>query len=146
MAQTIEVGTLFLKKGTLLPDTLLIESDPYMKGWSLVKNLSSPGLDKKLCELGWTFFYMAGEVNALAFGWYTEKTIHRAIRTVIANMKSDMLNCLELSHVAAKSFLGVPYVMVSGHARHIQESIYLFRPNSISAADQVNLAAMRPAA
>ena len=60
---------------------------------------------------------------------------------VIANMKSDRFNCLEISRVAAKSFLGLPYVTVAGHPRHIQESIYLFRANHISEQDQATLAA-----
>ena len=63
MAQTIEVGTLFIKDGTHLPETLAIESDPYLKGWSRVKNLSCSALDRKLTEVGWTFFFMAGEVT-----------------------------------------------------------------------------------
>ena len=39
MAQTIEIGTILIKDGTHLPETLLLESDPYLKGWRLVKNL-----------------------------------------------------------------------------------------------------------
>jgi hypothetical protein len=141
MAQTIEVGTLFIKEGTPLPETLPLESDPYLKGWRLVKNLGSSGVDRKLCAVGWTFFYMAGEVNAMAFGSDPEKTIRRAVKQAIANMKSDRFNCLEISRVAVKSFLGLPYVTVAGHPRHIQESIHLFHAKHISEWDQAKLAA-----
>ncbi len=117
MAQTIEIGTLLVKSGTQMPESVQLESDPYLKGWKLVKNLSSSGMDRKLCEVGWTFFYMAGEVNAIAFGSDSEETTRRAVKKVIANMKSDRFNCLEISRVAAKSFLGLPYVRVpSGHS------------------------------
>ena len=116
MAQTIEIGTLLVKSGTQMPESVQLESDPYLKGWKLVKNLSSSGMDRKLCEVGWTFFYMAGEVNAMAFGSDSEKTTRRAVKKVIANMKSDRFNCLEISRVAAKSFLGLPYVTVAAHA------------------------------
>jgi hypothetical protein len=141
MAQTIEIGTLFIKEGTPLPETLLLESDPYLKGWRLVKNLGSSGMDRKLCEVEWTFFYMAGEVNAMAFGSDSEKTTRRAVKRAIANMKSDRFNCLEISRVAVKSFLGLPYVTVAGHARHIQESIYLFHAKHVSEWNQAQLAA-----
>jgi hypothetical protein len=50
---------------------------------------------------------MAGEVNAMAFGSDSEETTRRAVKKVIANMKSDRFNCLEISRVAAKSFLGL---------------------------------------
>jgi hypothetical protein len=141
MAQTIEIGTLFIHEGTPLPETLPIESDPYLKGWRLVKNLDSPGMDRKLCEVGWNFFYMAGEVKAMAFGSDPEKTTRRAVKKAIANMKSGRFNCLEISRVAGKSFLGLPYVTVAGHPRHIQESVYLFHTKHISEWDQAKLAA-----
>jgi hypothetical protein len=141
MAQTIEIGTLIIKEGTPLPEALTLEGHPYLKGWSLVKNLGSSGMDRKLCDVGWTFFYMAVEVTAMAFGSDLEKTTHRAVKRAIANMKSDKFNCLEISRVAVGSFLGLPYVTVAGHPRHIQESIYLFHAKHISEWDQAKLAA-----
>ena len=74
-----------------MPESLQLESDPYLKGWRLVKNPGSSGMDRKLCEAGWTFFYMAGEVNAIAFGSYSEKTTHRAVKKVIANIESGQI-------------------------------------------------------
>ena len=142
MAEKINTDTILIKEGTLLPEGLQLESDPYLKGWRLVKNLGSSGMDRKLCAAGWTFFYMAGEVNAMAFGSDSEKTTRRAVKEVLANMKSDRFNGLEISRVAAKSFLGLPYVTVAGHARHIQESIYLFHAKHIPEWDQARLAAI----
>jgi hypothetical protein len=121
---------------------LQLESDPYLKGWRLVKSPGSSGIDRKLCEAGWTFFYMAGEVDAMAFGPESEKTIHRAVKKVIANIKSDKFNCLEISRVAAKGFLGLPYVTVAAHPRHIQESIFLFHIERLAEWDRAGLAAI----
>ncbi len=59
----------------------------------------------------------------------------------MTNMKSDRLNCLEISRVAAKSFLGLPYVIVAGHARHMQEIIYLFHAKHLSEWDEPKLEA-----
>ena len=140
MAQTIEIGTLLIKEGTPLPESLPLESDPYLKGWRLVKNLGSSGLGRKLFEAGWTFFYMAGEVNAMAFGSVSERTTHRVVKKIITNMKSDRFNCLEISRVEVKSFLGLPYVTVAGHPRHIQESIYLFHAKDVLEWVQARLA------
>ena len=131
MAEKINTGTILIKEGTFLPEDLQLESEPYLKGWRLVKHLDSTGLDRKLREAGWTFFYMAGEVNAIAFGSDSEQTTRWAVKKVIANMKSGRCNCLEISRVEAKSFLGLPYVAVTGHPRHIQESIYLFHAKDV---------------
>jgi len=141
MGEKIKAGTILIKDGTLLPEGLQLESDPYLKGWRLVKSQGSSGIDRKLCEAGWTFFYMAVEVNAMAFGSGPEKTTRRAVKKAIANMKSGRFNCLEISRVAAEHFLGLPCVTVAGHPRHIQESIYLFHAKRMSEWDQPKLAA-----
>jgi hypothetical protein len=141
MPPIVEIGTILIKEGTQLPDRLPLESEPYLNGWRLVKNLSCSAIDRKLGEVGWTFFFMAGEVNAMAFGSDSERTTRSAVKKVIAKMKSGKFNCLEISRVEAKCFLGLPYVTVAGHPRHIQESIYLFRTNHISETDQATLAA-----
>jgi hypothetical protein len=125
-----------------LPETLPLESDPYLKGWRLVKNRGSSGMDRKLCEVGWTSFYMAGEVNAMAFGSDPEKTTRRAVKKAIAKMKSDRWNCLEISRVAVKSFVGLPHVTVAGHPRHIQESVYRLHAKRISEWDPARFAAI----
>jgi hypothetical protein len=56
MAEKINTDTFLINEGTLLPEGLQLESDPYLKGWRLVNNLGSFGMDRKLCEVGWTFF------------------------------------------------------------------------------------------
>lgn len=141
MTKIIEVGTLLLKEGTPLPNSVPVESNRYFEGWRLVKNLSGSILDKKLSNVGWTFFFMAGELTATALGSDSEKTTLRAIKGVIAKMKPGKFNCLEISRVAAKSFLGLSYVTVAGHARHIQESLYLFHAKYIAEWDPPKLAA-----
>jgi hypothetical protein len=142
MAEKINAGTILIKEGTLLPKGLQLESDPYSKGWRLVKSPGSPGIDRKLCEAGWTFFYMAGEVDAMAFGSESDKTTHRAVKKAIAKIKLEKFNCLEISQVAARHFLGLPYVTVAAHPRHIQESIFLFHAKHISEWDRARLAAI----
>ena len=142
MTQAIDIGSLLVKAGTLLPESVQLESDSYLKGWSLVKNLGSSEMDRKLCAVGWTFFYMAGEVKAIAFGSDSEETTCRAVKKVIENMKSDKFNCLEISRVAAKSFLGLPYVTVAAHKRHIQEGLFLFHAKHIPEGNQARLAAV----
>ena len=45
---------------------------------------------------------------------------------MLARLKSEKFNSLEITRVASKRFLGVPYVSVSARSRHIQESLFLF--------------------
>jgi hypothetical protein len=86
-----------------------------------VKNLDSRGLDQIISNAGWNFFYIAGVIETNAFGSDEKKTTRKAIMQVIANLKSKNFNCLEITRVAAKRSLGLTYVSVSAHSRHIQK-------------------------
>jgi hypothetical protein len=121
MADTIKPGTILITEGAILPESLLLESEPYAYGWRLVKNLDSNRLDQILSQAGWSFFYIAGVIETNAFGSDEKRTMRKAIKQIIANLKSKNFNCLEITRVASKRSLGLPYVSVSVHSRHIQK-------------------------
>jgi len=147
MAERIKAGTILIKEGTPLPECLRFESERYSSGWRSVKNLDAHELDRKIGEAGWTFFFMAGEVQATVVGPDSERTRRRAAKDLIARLQADRrnqsstFNCLEIARVAVKRFLGVPYVTVSAHPRHIQESMCLFHSEDHTEWDQAKLAA-----
>jgi hypothetical protein len=128
MPETIKTGTILIKDGAFLPDALRFESEPCATGWRSIKNLDTHGVDRKIQETGWTFFCLAGEIKATVFGFDEQKTVRRAVERILANLKSEKLNSLEItrvSSVASERFLGVRYVTVHAHSRHIQESAFL---------------------
>jgi hypothetical protein len=127
MAETINTGTILIKDGTFLPDALRFESEPCATGWRLVKNLDGYGLGRKISEAGWTFFCLAGEIGATVFGFDGQNTVRRAVKRILANLKSREFNSLEITRVASKRFLGLPYASVSAHSRHIQENAFLLQ-------------------
>lgn len=142
MADKIKAGAILIEGRALLPDSLRFESEPCSNGWSLVKNLDSYALDRKIREAGWTFFFLAGEVKASVFGFDTEKMTLKAINRLLANLKPEKLNCLEITQVALKRFLGLPCVSVSARSRHIQESMFLCRAKRLAEWDRAKLAAV----
>jgi hypothetical protein len=126
MPETIKAGTVLIKEGTLLPDALTFESEPYSPGWRAVTGLDGYAMDRKTHDAGWTFFYLAGESRATVFGREGQETVRRAIKRILADMKSEEFNSLEVTRVAFKHFLGVPYATVSVHIRNMQEGMFLF--------------------
>jgi hypothetical protein len=80
-------------------------------------------LEKELASTGWTFFYMASAIHATAAGFNREKAIDSALQRVIAGARLQHCNCIEIDEVSAHSFLGIPYVSVSAHTRHIQKGM-----------------------
>src|SRR5260370_17064040 len=103
------------------------ESERCATGWGLVKNLDGYGLGRKISEAGWTFFWMAGEIGATVFGFDSQKTVRRAVKRILANLKSGKFNSLEITRVASKRFLGLPYASVSPQSQHIQKHVFLFQ-------------------
>jgi len=141
MEEKTNTGMIMIKEGTLVPECLHLESEPYSKGWRLVKNLDAQGLDRKIHKAGWTLFFMANEIHVAAIGSDLGNTTRRTVKKAIACMKSDRLNCLEIAQVGVKRFLGLCYVSVCAHPRHIQESIFLFHAKDVREADRIQLAA-----
>ena len=45
----------------------------------------------------------------------------RRLAGIFAKVHDEDFNCLEVTGIVARRFLGVPYVMVSAHSRHIQK-------------------------
>ena len=127
MPDAIITGTILIKRGTPLPEALRFESEPCGPGWGLVKNLDGYGLDRKIIEAGWTFFCLAGEIKATVFGFDRQTTVGRAVQRILARLKPEKFNSLEITRMVSKRFLGVPYASVSARSRHIQESVFLFR-------------------
>ncbi len=129
----ITPGTILMEKHTLRPQCFQFEDDPYPNAWMSVKhNLTPYELEKELATAGWTFFYMAGAVRTTSFGFDRAKMIHRAVKRLITNTKLQKCNCLEIEDVATHSFLGMPYVSVSAHPRHIQKGMVFSGQTSVA--------------
>jgi hypothetical protein len=140
MTDVTEAKRIFIREGTLLPEILQLESEPYMPGWRLVKNLDGYGLGRKIHEAGWTFFCQAGDIKAITFGIDEQQMVHRAIKRILAK-EPERFNSLEITRVANQRFLGVAYATVSARSRHIQESVFLFQAKDPPARDWARLAA-----
>ena len=54
----------------------------------------------------------------------TEKIL-KALKRILEKVKPHQFNGLEVTEIVARHFLGVPYVTVSAHSRHMQQSCYL---------------------
>jgi hypothetical protein len=100
-----------------------LEDNASSNTWLPVKHkLTSYELERDLTAGGWTFFLMAGGISTTVMGFDRAKMMRAAVERLIADVKRQKCNCLEIDSVETRSFLWVPYVNVSAHARHIQKS------------------------
>ena len=125
MSGTIKAGAIMMKVGTTLPQSLRVETELYSQGWEIIKNADADAVDRDIRRADWNFFFLAARIHATALGYWGEKTVRRAMERVLAKAEPSKFNCLEITGVSAKQFLGFPYVHVSAHSRHIQKSPFL---------------------
>lgn len=64
---------------------------------------------------------MAGELRTKFFGAVSENDVRKALMRIIARKSEQNFNCLEVTGITAKHFLGVAYTVVTAHSRHIQQ-------------------------
>jgi hypothetical protein len=128
MADKIKTGSILIEDGTLLPTGVQFESEPYLLGWRLVKDLDGYGVDRKIQSAGWRFFCLAGEIEATVFGLDEEKMVRRAIARILSNPKTETFNSLEITRVTSvgsERFPVIHHLTVSAHSRHLQKSLIL---------------------
>jgi|SRR5579871_3308397 len=120
--QMIGRGDILIETGTLLPEPLRLETESTPSGWvSMANHLDRRQIGKELTDAGWIFFYMADALRATAFGFDRGKTIQAALKRLIAAAKVQACNSLEIDDIETHSFLGLPYMSISAHSRHIQK-------------------------
>lgn len=116
----LKPGGLIMRAGTVTPERLEVESEGFCEGWEQIRNSDGETMDRTLRGVGWNMFYLADAMQAVALGSFDQETVRTATHTLLHKMQPQMFNCVELTEVSAKHFAGIPYVHLTGHARHIQ--------------------------
>jgi hypothetical protein len=125
MPDTNTERTILIREDTPLPANLSIESEAFLPGWRVVKNLDRSTLARNIEGADWNFFYLAGAVRATVLGRDRSGTLRRAVKRVLAGQEGQKFNSLEITKVVSKRFLGIPFTSVTAHSRHIQQGIAL---------------------
>jgi hypothetical protein len=125
MSEINRTRTVLIRDGTPLPTTLPIESEAFLPGWRIVKNLDRQALARAVERVGWNIFYLAGEMRAIVWGRERPGTLRRAVKSILAKQEGLKFNSLEVTRVVAKRFLSIPFMSVAAHSRHIQQGLSL---------------------
>ena len=141
MPSAVQVGTILMKAWPGMPQLILFEPEPRLGEWSMAR-VDALTLDRKIHGAGWNFFFMAAEVRTMFFGSVSASKVQGALKRILAKVKQEHFNALEVTAIVARHFLGVPYVTVSAHSRHLQHSSNLdsaeIRQTSQVAAEWAN--------
>jgi hypothetical protein len=125
MTPTVQVGSILIEERPRIMQFLGLKSEIYSGQWSVVQGFDGFALDRKIHAAGWSFFFMVGEVKVMFLGRPRTAKMRNAVRRILAKLRPQSFNCLEVTGIKKKRFWGLRYATVSAHARHIQPSCYL---------------------
>jgi hypothetical protein len=121
---SIGARSLLVAPGTLVPPEWQVENDSDASRWSRLTTVhDNRQLERQLASDGWTFFFSATAIAATAFGFSRQRMLDTALARIVAAVTLQKCNCVEIDNVSVRLFLGIPYVHVSGHPRHIQKGM-----------------------
>lgn len=122
MTTYVQVGTVMIREGFLLPHPLRIETESYSKCWRRLKVTNSLELGESIHGAGWNYFFNAAQIKATYLGWRPGKGADRAFARILLEVRKLSLNSVEITEISRRRFLGIPYTAISAHGRHIQQS------------------------
>jgi hypothetical protein len=125
MTEEVQLGTILIRDNPVAAQAIGFQTEPYSAQWGLVKALDGLALDRKIHAARWNFFFMAAQVKVMFIGAIETESIRKAVGRMLGKLKLMDFNCLEVTGIVTRRFLGVPYTVVSAHSRHIQQSCYL---------------------
>ncbi len=121
---------ILIREDAPLPSTVSMESETFLPGWRIVKNLDRQALNREVVGANLKLSYLAGEIRATVLGRKDLTALRRAAKCVLARQEEEnfKFNSLEFTKVVSKRFLGIPVMSVTAHSRCIQQGFGLAAP------------------
>ncbi len=122
----MNLHTVFLRVGCILPDRSDLHLEPFCDGWTEASGTLVTELDFGIRGAGWHFMWIAGSHSARGLARSPDAAIHRALVRALAGVK-ERFNAAEFGSIQTASFLGFHSAKVTLHTRHIQKQASLDR-------------------
>jgi hypothetical protein len=125
MSNPLRIGTVLVRTDTFVPESVWVQRETFCVEWQAITNLTGDDLDRQIREDGWNLMFMGGAITGTSWGSWSGTAIHCAAIRVLKKTRASKFNAFEITGIHARHFLGVPYVVVTGHSRHLQQSTVL---------------------
>lgn len=125
MSSILKTGTVLVQTDTVIPTSVWVQREAFCPGWQTITNLNGDDLDRQIRSDGWKFIFIGGALRGSSWGSWGGVAIRCAAIRVLRKTEVTKLNAFEITGIRARRFLGIPYVVVVGHSRHVQKSTVL---------------------
>jgi hypothetical protein len=125
MALRLEVGSKLVEQGAHLPRVLELNSLNFLDCWRVMSCRDRRTFFDQVDASGWHLFFIGGRLNTVSLGTNREDAIRRGVKRLAARVRSDSYNCMEITEISTRRFLGIPYVFIAADMLHIQHGFIL---------------------
>lgn len=115
----MNLHTIFLREGCMLPDQVELSLGPFCSGWTEVIGVIAPELDASIRSAGWHFMWMTDSRSSRGLGATPEIAVRRAAVNALKRV-SGRFNAAELGSFQVTKFLGLQIARVVLNSRQIQ--------------------------
>jgi len=136
MPLRLEVGSKLVEQGASLPRELELTSEKFGKYWHVAA--SRGAFFDQVAASGWHLFFIAERLNTVSVGINREDAIRRGVERLAARVRAASFNCMEVTEITNRQFLGIPYVFIAADMLHIQRGFILDQQDSRKQARLAN--------
>jgi hypothetical protein len=93
MPEINKTRTVFIRESTPLPTLRSMESEQFLPGWRIVKNVDRQALTREIEGANWNFFYLAGEIRTTVFGRERLGPPRPAVKRIVEKQEGHSFRC-----------------------------------------------------
>ncbi len=116
----MNLHSVFLRSGCILPDRLNPCTQPIGGDWSVVEEIPALVFDTMIRQVGWHFMWLQGPCSRLGFGLTQEAAIRRALVRALKGI-SKRFNAAELDSIQITQYPGFQIANVRVQTIQIQK-------------------------
>ena len=122
--QDIQAGSVLLRSDVPLPESVHF-AFKLDRQWRILTEANGFDVERMLSDTGWHFFFMVPEIKTGALSFHRNQGLRKALRKLTFVVEAQKFNALEIVEINTKGFLGLNYVEVVAHPRHVKNSPFL---------------------
>jgi len=112
-------GSILLRMTARRPASLSVSPEALLRGWTHADDIRS-ALRVNRDDTGWALYSIGDPISISAYGLSRRKSLKKALLEAVRRVTNRQCNCIEITLLECKTFLGFWRVNLTVDARHLQ--------------------------